>query len=303
MPVGGMHMIGTGLAAAVTAGRRRHPARHSRHVDHACHRRQRHRRRGGRRSAHRGRRRRVQRRSPRRLPRTAPDLEAPRAARRGKYSPSCVLWVAGVRGLPPADAAHHNIHFGADWDGSFKALIDDGVRMPDPSILVTLHSLDDPTLAPAGCSSLYVLEPTPNLDAAGSTGRRERDRIVDDLRRADRVARVSHRRRRRARCTTRRIGNAWAWNTAPRSHWPTRSSRPVRSDRTTSTEGARARVHRIVDAPRRRRADGARVGQARRRSASTSTPRRGAGRDDALFVARRARAATADHPPAARPGR
>jgi phytoene desaturase len=109
-------------------------------------------------------------------------LDAPRAARRGKYSPSCVLWVAGVKGTPPPEAAHHNIHFGHDWDGAFKALIHDGVRMPDPSILVTLHSLDDPTLAPEGHSSLYVLEPTPNLDGRIDWSR-ERDRIMDDLRR------------------------------------------------------------------------------------------------------------------------
>lgn len=110
-----------------------------------------------------------------------PEVRAPRAARRGRYSPSCVLWVAGVRGLPPADAAHHNIHFGADWDRSFEALIHDGVRMPDPSILVTLHSLDDPALAPDGCSTLYVLEPCPNLDGSVDWSR-ERERIVDDLR-------------------------------------------------------------------------------------------------------------------------
>ena len=109
------------------------------------------------------------------------DTPAPRVARNGKYSPSCLLWVAGVRGLPPADAAHHNIHFGHDWDGSFKALIDDGVRMPDPSILVTLHSLDDPSLAPAGCSSIYVLEPTPNLDGKVDWAR-ERDTIMDSMR-------------------------------------------------------------------------------------------------------------------------
>lgn len=111
-----------------------------------------------------------------------PDVDAPRRARSGKFSPSCVLWIAGVRGLPPDDAAHHNIHFGRDWDASFRALIDDGVRMPDPSMLVTLHSLDDPTLAPAGCSTLYVLEPTPNLDGHVDWSR-ERDRIADDLRR------------------------------------------------------------------------------------------------------------------------
>jgi phytoene desaturase len=111
-----------------------------------------------------------------------PGIDAPRAARTGKYSPSCLLWVAGVTGLPPADASHHNIHFGHDWDASFKALIDDGVRMPDPSILVTLHSLDDRSLAPDGCSTIYVLEPTPNLSGTIDWSR-ERDRIVDDLRR------------------------------------------------------------------------------------------------------------------------
>jgi phytoene desaturase len=109
------------------------------------------------------------------------DVRPPRAARQGKYSPSCLLWVAGVEGLPPTDAAHHNIHFGNDWDGSFTALIDDGVRMPDPSILVTLHSLDDPSLAPAGSSSLYVLEPTPNLGGSIDWSR-DRAPIMDSLR-------------------------------------------------------------------------------------------------------------------------
>ena len=84
-------------------------------------------------------------------------------------------------GLPPADAAHHNIHFGHQWDDSFRALIHDGVRMPDPSILVTLHSHDDRSLAPDGCSSLYVLEPVPNLDGTIDWVR-ERDRITDSMR-------------------------------------------------------------------------------------------------------------------------
>ena len=50
-----------------------------------------------------------------------PDLAPPRAARPGKgdYSPSAVVWHVGVRGLPPAEAAHHNIHFGEQWDESF----------------------------------------------------------------------------------------------------------------------------------------------------------------------------------------
>lgn len=110
-----------------------------------------------------------------------PDVKAPRAVAKGTYSPSCLLWVAGVRGGPPAGAAHHNIHFGHDWDGAFKALIHDGERMPDPSILVTMHSVDDATLAPAGCSTLYALEPMPNLDGKIDWAR-ERDRIAGDLR-------------------------------------------------------------------------------------------------------------------------
>ena len=118
-----------------------------------------------------------------------PGIQTPRTARNGKYSPSCLLWVAGVKGLPPADASHHNIHFGKDWDGSFKALIDDGVRMPDPSILVTLHSLDDRSLAPEGCSSIYVLEPTPNLSGTIDWSR-ERDRIVQSLK--DRTASLGY---------------------------------------------------------------------------------------------------------------
>ena len=39
-----------------------------------------------------------------------------------------------------------------------------GRLMPDPSRLVTIPSLDDPTMAPTGCSTLYVLEPVPNLN-------------------------------------------------------------------------------------------------------------------------------------------
>jgi phytoene desaturase len=108
------------------------------------------------------------------------SVAAPRRARTGQFSPSCLLWVAGVRGLPPAGAAHHNIHFGHEWEASFRALLHDGVRMPDPSILVTMHSVTEPGLAPAGCSTLYALEPVPNLDGAIDWSR-ERDQATQDL--------------------------------------------------------------------------------------------------------------------------
>jgi phytoene desaturase len=91
------------------------------------------------------------------------DLPPPRAARRGQYSPSAVVWHVGVHRQPAPPIAHHNIHFADDWSASFDAL-QQGRLMPDPSRLVTIPSLDDPTLAPTGCSTLYVLEPAPNLN-------------------------------------------------------------------------------------------------------------------------------------------
>ncbi len=95
--------------------------------------------------------------------RLLPQLRAPRAVRAGQYAPSAVVWHVGVRGLPDAQTAHHNIHFGADWDGAFDALVRDRTLMPDPSRLVTVPTVTEPDLAPDGCSVLYVLEPVPNL--------------------------------------------------------------------------------------------------------------------------------------------
>jgi phytoene desaturase len=92
-----------------------------------------------------------------------PDLRPPRAVRRGRYSPSAVVWHVGVRGVPDPLVAHHNIHFATEWSSAFDALLDRGELMPDPSRFVTIPSLDDSTLAPEGCSTLYVLEPVPNL--------------------------------------------------------------------------------------------------------------------------------------------
>ncbi|MEO7429941.1 MAG: phytoene desaturase family protein, partial [Acidimicrobiales bacterium] len=65
-----------------------------------------------------------------------PGLEAPRAARRGSYSPSALVWHVGVRGALPPGVEHHNVHFGGEWEGAFRALLRDRTRMPDPSLLV-----------------------------------------------------------------------------------------------------------------------------------------------------------------------
>jgi phytoene desaturase len=108
-----------------------------------------------------------------------PGLAAPRALRRAHYAPSAVVWHAGVRGAMPAEVAHHNLHFGAAWDDAFRSLLD-GRRMPDPSILVTVATQTDASLAPPNASTIFALEPVPNL--RGSVDwTRESARVRDDL--------------------------------------------------------------------------------------------------------------------------
>ncbi|MDO5626986.1 MAG: phytoene desaturase family protein [Mobilicoccus sp.] len=110
----------------------------------------------------------------------ASDLTVPRVLRRAQYSPSAVVWHLGVRG-EPQDAAHHNIHFGDDWTGAFDDLLTHGRRMVDPSRLVCVHSMHDDTAAPDGCSTLYVLEPVPNLEVGDIDWDEETPRMKEDL--------------------------------------------------------------------------------------------------------------------------
>ena len=103
----------------------------------------------------------------------------PLSIRRLRYSPSCaVLLVGSTRSY--SHIAHHNIHFGESWDGVFTELIDKKMLMSDPSILVTVPSKDDPSLAPAGRSSYYILFPTPNL-STNIDWRTEKNRYRDHM--------------------------------------------------------------------------------------------------------------------------
>nr|WP_294694182.1 phytoene desaturase family protein [uncultured Friedmanniella sp.] len=115
--------------------------------------------------------------------RLLPELTPPRAARPGKgdYSPSAVVWHVGVRGVPEPPVAHHNIHFGEQWNTAFDALLDRGELMPDPSRMVTIPSLDAPEAAPEGCSTLFVLEPVPNLVGGRIDWPQEAPRMRDRL--------------------------------------------------------------------------------------------------------------------------
>jgi phytoene desaturase len=116
-----------------------------------------------------------------------PEIPMPRVARKGHYSPSCALWLAGVKAELPAGTAHHNILFGSTWHESFVELLDDGHRMSDPSTLVTIPTVTDPTLAPEGGNIIYALEPIPNLSGHINWDL-ERDRVKNTLQ--ERVAKL-----------------------------------------------------------------------------------------------------------------
>jgi phytoene desaturase len=105
--------------------------------------------------------------------------------RKLKYSPSCVVLHIGSS-QSYSKIAHHNIHFGKAWKGTFDEVIRQGLLMSDPSLLVTNPSHSDPSVAPAGRQTYYVLAPTPNLDTApldwsGGVGRRYADELAGVL--------------------------------------------------------------------------------------------------------------------------
>ncbi|MFI7547270.1 phytoene desaturase family protein [Actinoplanes sp. NPDC049599] len=112
-------------------------------------------------------------------------LPESRRPRKLKYSPSCVVLHIGSS-QSYSKIAHHNIHFGAAWKGTFDEVIRQGLLMSDPSLLVTNPSHSDPSVAPSGRQTYYVLAPTPNLDVApldwkGGLGRRYADELAGVL--------------------------------------------------------------------------------------------------------------------------
>ena len=112
-----------------------------------------------------------------------PAEAAPRQLRHLRYSPSCLLLLAGST-ASYSRTAHHSIHFGAEWKGVFRDLVDRGRLMADPSLLVSTPTKTDAALAPKGRQSYYVLAPTPNLDAGidwTAVGPRYRDELVARL--------------------------------------------------------------------------------------------------------------------------
>jgi len=105
------------------------------------------------------------------LPASAP----PRRLDRLQFSPSCVVVHIGSD-QAYGQIAHHNLHFGRSWTGTFDDITRHGRLMRDPSLLVSNPSRTDPGLAPEGRQVYYVLAPVPNLASGGPDARAWRSR-------------------------------------------------------------------------------------------------------------------------------
>ena len=106
-----------------------------------------------------------------------------RRLRRLRYSMGLFVLYFGTRKTYP-DLAHHMILLGPRYKG-LLADIFNGHRLPDDfSLYLHAPTRTDPSMAPAGCESFYVLAPVPNLQASidwSVAGPRLRDRILDHL--------------------------------------------------------------------------------------------------------------------------
>jgi phytoene desaturase len=102
--------------------------------------------------------------------------------RRMRWSPSCVLLLAGVDARW-SRVAHHNLHFGRAWRSTMRE-IRRGELTSDPSLLVSVPTVTDPDLAPAGRTNLAVVALVPNLETPidwAAIGPRFRDELVARL--------------------------------------------------------------------------------------------------------------------------
>nr|MBA2743380.1 phytoene desaturase [Chthoniobacterales bacterium] len=82
---------------------------------------------------------------------------------RKKFSCSTFMMYLGIEGR--FDLPHHNVYIARDYERNLDEIERQHVLSADPSFYVQNASVTDPTLAPAGMSTLYVLAPVTHQHA------------------------------------------------------------------------------------------------------------------------------------------
>lgn len=113
------------------------------------------------------------------FPRDALRKWTPEALERKEISCSGYMLYLGVKKQYP-DMPHHSIIFSPDYEGNVREIADTLRLSEDPSIYVQNASVTDPTLAPEGCSTIYILVPIAN-NRSGIAWEKEKDRYRDKV--------------------------------------------------------------------------------------------------------------------------
>ena len=104
----------------------------------------------------------------------------PERVAKKKYSCSTFMIYLGVD--KKYDMPHHNIYFSKDYEGNVRDIFSNMRISDEPSFYLQNASVTDPTLAPPGKSTIYILVPMPN-NMSGIDWAKEKDafkeRILD----------------------------------------------------------------------------------------------------------------------------
>ena len=111
--------------------------------------------------------------------------KAAHALMRKSFSPSLFVLHFGIKGTWPG-IPHHMILFGPRYEGLLKDIYQHGVLPRDFSLYLHHPTITDPSMAPEGCSSFYVLAPVAHqgklpLDWDGEVGDMLAERILDEI--------------------------------------------------------------------------------------------------------------------------
>jgi phytoene desaturase len=79
-----------------------------------------------------------------------------------RFSCSTFMMYLGIEGQYK-DLVHHTIHIAKDYDKNLREIEESKTLPEEPSVYIHNPSLIDPSMAPSGNSSLYVLVPIPHL--------------------------------------------------------------------------------------------------------------------------------------------
>ncbi len=98
------------------------------------------------------------------LPASARTTWTDRKVDRARYSMGLFVWYFGTR-RQYHDVPHHTIMLGPRYRGLLHDIFERKVLAEDFSLYLHRPTATDPSLAPPGCDTFYVLSPVPNLDA------------------------------------------------------------------------------------------------------------------------------------------